>query len=79
MLLIHAILILLHIYSLYARAKFMGFMRSRHVQKVQTSLLQLDGVKTKADTDFYLGKRVCYVYKVIFSNFLNYILQGFFN
>ena len=49
---------------LYSKAVFMGFQRSRHVQKTQTAILKIEGAATQQDADFYLGKRVCYIYKV---------------
>jgi ribosomal protein L35AE/L33A len=35
----------------------------RHTQHMGTSLLKIEGVNDKKDTAFYLGKRVCYVYR----------------
>lgn len=32
-------------------------------QDNHTSILQLQGVNDKASSDFYMGKRVCYIYK----------------
>lgn len=37
--------------------------RSKVNQNPSRSLLQLENVKTRKDTAFYLGKRVAYVYK----------------
>lgn len=50
--------------SLYTKAIFMGYQRSRHVQVTQNALLKVEGVVSKEDADFYLGKRVAYIYKV---------------
>ncbi len=35
----------------------------RHTQHMGTSLIKIEGVNDKKDTGFYLGKRVCYVYR----------------
>ncbi|KAG0294151.1 60S ribosomal protein L33A, partial [Dissophora globulifera] len=32
-------------------------------QRPDISLIQIEGVKTAADTDFYLGKRIAFVYR----------------
>eukprot|EP00045_Choanoeca_perplexa_P020693 m.4866 g.4866 ORF g.4866 m.4866 type:complete len:109 (+) comp7248_c0_seq1:62-388(+) len=48
---------------LYARAKFVGYRRGLRNQKVDTSILHIDGVTSKKDAAFYCGKRVAYVYR----------------
>lgn len=41
----------------------MGYKRSQREQSENVALLRLDGVSCPEDTDFYLGKRVAYIYK----------------
>ena len=50
-------------FSLYTKGRVLGFKRAKRSQRDTTSLVQLEGVKCKEDTDFYLGKRVAYVYR----------------
>lgn len=49
---------------LYARAVFTGFRRGLRNQHENTALLKVDGCDSKADSWFYVGKRVAYVYRV---------------
>lgn len=55
---------------LYARAVFTGFRRGLRNQHENTALLKVDGCDSKADSWFYVGKRVAYVYRVCIILFL---------
>jgi len=48
---------------LYAKAVVTGFTKGKSNQKPNHSILKIEGVNTKEDTQFYMGKRVAYVYR----------------
>mmetsp|Transcript_105244 Transcript_105244/g.226931 ORF Transcript_105244/g.226931 Transcript_105244/m.226931 type:complete len:112 (-) Transcript_105244:88-423(-) len=48
---------------LYTKGVHMSFTRSNRNQSPGLSVLKIQGVESKEDTAFYLGKRVVYVYR----------------
>lgn len=41
----------------------MGYQRGKHQQSPQTSIVQLEGVNSATEAEWYLGKRVAFVYR----------------
>ncbi|KAL2651666.1 hypothetical protein R1flu_019794 [Riccia fluitans] len=48
---------------LYVRGIILGYKRSKSNQYPNTSLIQIEGVNTPEEVNWYLGKRLAYVYK----------------
>merc|ERR1739841_79810 len=48
---------------LYCKAVVMGYKRSLRGQSTNTNLVKIQGVEDTASTDFYLGKKVLYMYR----------------
>merc|ERR1719433_741183 len=48
---------------LYAKGTILGYKRSKDNTYPNCTLIKVDGVRTRDDTKFYLGKRLAYVYK----------------
>ncbi|KAG6492995.1 hypothetical protein ZIOFF_047967 [Zingiber officinale] len=48
---------------LYVCGRILGYKRSKSNQYENTSLVQIEGVNTKEEVDWYLGKRMAYIYK----------------
>ncbi|CAN1853518.1 60S ribosomal protein L35a-3 [Linum perenne] len=48
---------------LYVRGTVLGYKRSKSNQYPNTSLVQIEGVNTKEEVNWYRGKRMAYIYK----------------
>ncbi|KAG8981652.1 hypothetical protein FRB94_008696 [Tulasnella sp. JGI-2019a] len=48
---------------LYCKGRLLSFRRGLRNTKPHTTLVQVEGCTTKKDAQFYIGKRVAYVYK----------------
>uniref|UniRef100_A0A0C9S850 TSA: Wollemia nobilis Ref_Wollemi_Transcript_12384_676 transcribed RNA sequence n=1 Tax=Wollemia nobilis TaxID=56998 RepID=A0A0C9S850_9CONI len=48
---------------LYVRGIILGYKRSKSNQYPSTSLIQIEGVNTREEVNWYLGKKMAYIYK----------------
>lgn len=48
---------------LHTKAVHLGYKRNRRNQHCGQSRIQIEGVKDRKDAQYYMGKRVAYVYK----------------
>jgi len=55
--------LLLFMLRVHVNAIILGYKRSLKRQHCNRALVEIIGCKTKEDTQFYMGKRVLYVYK----------------
>ncbi|KAI5921384.1 60S ribosomal protein L33 [Camillea tinctor] len=50
-------------HRLYVKGRHLGYQRSRHTTRPSTSLVKIEGVDDTSSANFYLGKKVAFVYK----------------
>ncbi|KAG8837299.1 60S ribosomal protein L33B [Serendipita sp. 400] len=48
---------------LYAKARVLGHKRGKRNSRPNTSLIQIEGVSNPKEAEFYLGKRLAYIYR----------------
>ncbi|QSL64694.1 hypothetical protein MERGE_001996 [Pneumocystis wakefieldiae] len=48
---------------LYVRGQHLSYQRGKRISNPNVSIIKIDGVNSKEETQFYLGKRVAYLYK----------------
>ncbi|KND88630.1 60S ribosomal protein L33-A [Tolypocladium ophioglossoides CBS 100239] len=50
-------------HRLYVKGRHLSYQRSRHVTHPSTSLIKIEGVDNTDAANFYLGKKIAYVYR----------------
>ncbi|KAA8910345.1 hypothetical protein TRICI_004143 [Trichomonascus ciferrii] len=50
-------------HRLYVKGKHISYQRSRRTNNPNCSLIQIEGVTSPKEAEFYLGKRVAFVYR----------------
>ncbi|KAI8476267.1 MAG: ribosomal protein L35a component of cytosolic 80S ribosome and 60S large subunit [Monoraphidium minutum] len=48
---------------LFVKGQILGYKRAKANQHSHTALIKIDGVVSKKEVDFYLGKRIAYIYR----------------
>ncbi|GBF96766.1 60S ribosomal protein L35a [Raphidocelis subcapitata] len=48
---------------LFVKGQILGYKRQKSNQHNHTALIKIDGVVSKKEVDFYLGKRIAYIYR----------------
>lgn len=55
--------LLILFFSLFVKARHVGYKRGKNTQKPTTSIVQLENVNSSDDAKWYLGKRVVFAYR----------------
>ncbi|KAI0107617.1 ribosomal protein L35Ae [Nemania sp. FL0031] len=50
-------------HRLYVKGRHLSYVRNKHTTHPKTSLIKIEGVDDSKAANFYLGKRIAYVYK----------------
>ncbi|SPN96959.1 probable 60S ribosomal protein L33-A [Cephalotrichum gorgonifer] len=50
-------------HRLYVKGRHLSYKRSKHALTPKTSLIQIEGVENTEAANFYLGKKIAYIYK----------------
>ena len=48
---------------LYTKGIILGYQRGQRIQRPGTTLVKIEGVEKRGDTEFYLGKRIAFLYR----------------
>lgn len=63
-------------FRLYIRGKHVSFTRGKRNSSPSHSLIKIEGCDSIKDTEFYLGKRIAYVYRVLLTLKMNLTIQA---